>query len=183
LDQPSTASSPQYDIEYPLPPRVHWAALLAAWALSGILIDCLAPKPLQDLLNSLVVDAWALYICLWIRKLDADSMSVFWCGAFVVAEIGCFIAMTPQHRSPGLETTTITLGFASLALWIILILVVRADLLKHYNDREAIGLHLKVLKSIAYSFLYFQYHLYKIAEFEKRQADSSVTNRSRAQIL
>lgn len=107
-------------------------------------------------------------------------MGAFWCGALIVAEIGFFTALTPQHRSPVLETTTTILGLSALALWVTLIWIVRADLLKQYNEREPIGLHLGIAMSITYSFLYFQYHLYKISQLKKRQAESPLANPSRA---
>lgn len=179
MNQQSILTAPQYSAEYPAPPSVHWTVLLAAWAVISLLIECLVPKLLRDLLNSLVIDSWALYICLWMRKLDSESMSAFWCGAFVVVELA-FFAVSIQHpRSPGQETTAITLGFASAALWIVMIWIVRAELLKHYNDREPIGLHLRVLRSFAYSFVYFQYHLYSIAQCKKRQAEGLVANQGR----
>jgi hypothetical protein len=157
------------NIEYALPPRVHWIALLAAWAVSWFLIRLIAPTPLWDLMDSLLIDAWALYICLWIRKLNSDSMCVFWCGVFVVVELACFASLNPQHRSHGLDTATSIFGFATVALWIVMIWVIRAELMKHYNDHDPIGLHLGLLKSLIYSFIYFQYHLNKIAVAKKQQ--------------
>jgi hypothetical protein len=149
--------------------------LLAWWAL-GALIGWLAPQPYKNLFNSLVVDAWVFYLCLWIRALDPDARSPFWCDAYVVVELAC-AAMTIQQNPSALhKKITEILALASTVLGIVTIYLIRADLQKHYNEREPIGLQLSPVKTFFFSFLYFQSELYEIAQFKKRQADGIVNN-------
>jgi hypothetical protein len=165
------ASSPGIlpNIEYPPPPRVHWLVLVLAWWTLEILASWLAPKPYLNLLTSLIVDAWAFYLCMWIRSLDSDARSPFWCDVFVVVELA-FAAMTIQQNPSVLhQSITGILGFASPFLGLATIYLIRADLLKHYNKREPVGLELGPVMTFFFSLLYFQSQLYPIAQFKKRQ--------------
>ncbi|MGA2887588.1 MAG: hypothetical protein ABSE51_06015 [Terracidiphilus sp.] len=179
MNQPSIISSLQYSPEYPPPPRVHWLVLLLVWWTLGALIGWLVPSPYQNLLNSLVVDAWAFYLCLWIRTLDPDARCIFWCDAYVVVELACAAMTIRQNPSAMHERLTGILGLTSAVLGIATIYLIRADLEKHYNEREPIGLHFSLAKTFFFSFLYFQSQLYDIAEYKKRQAKGIVDNPSR----
>jgi hypothetical protein len=162
-------------IEYPPPPRVHWLVLALVWGAIGYLIDQLAPQPYRNLLNSLIPDAWAFYLCLWIRQLDPESRCAFWCDVYLVVELS-FAALTiHQHPSPTIQTLTSLLEIASAILGIATIYLVRADLLKHYNEREPIGINLGGVVTFFFNFLYFQSQLYPIAQFKKRQAEGIAT--------
>ena len=158
---------------------MHWAVLLLVWWALVALIGWLAPKPYQNLLNSLVVDAWAFYLCIWIRSLDSDAKSIFWCDAYVAVELVC--AATTIRRNPSAlhESFTDILAYLSAALGIATIYLIRSDLLKHYKEREPIGLELDPVKTFFFSFLYFQSQLYDIAQFKKRQAAGVVSNSGR----
>jgi len=155
---------------YPAPPRIKPLVLFLAWFILSILIEQYAPKPYQDLLNSLVVDAWALYLCLWIRRLDPDCKSAFWCDVYLVVEIAFASLTIRQHPSQGVQSLIVVLGIASGVLGIATIYLIRYDLQKHYNEREPIGLHLGSVKTLFFSFLYFQSKLFEIAQFKQRQA-------------
>jgi hypothetical protein len=156
--------------DYPAPPRIKPLVLFLAWFILSILIEQYAPKPYQDLLNSLVVDAWALYLCLWIRRLDPDCKSAFWCDVYLVVEIAFASLTIRQHPSQGVQSLIVVLGIASGVLGIATIYLIRYDLQKHYNEREPIGLHLGPVKTLFFSFLYFQSKLFEIAQFKQRQA-------------
>ena len=179
MEQSGIAAVPLIKAEYPPPPRVHWTALLLVWLALGALISWLAPKPFQNLLNSLVVDAWAFYICLWIRTLDPDARCIFWCDAYVIVELACAATTIRQTTSALHEWFTDILAFLSAVLGIATIYLIRADLLKHYNEREPFGLDLGPTKTFFFSFLYFQSQLYDIAQFKKRQAEGVVSNSDR----
>jgi hypothetical protein len=45
---------------------------------------------------------------------------------------------------------------------------IRNELQTHYNRIEPIGLQLGGIMTFFFSFLYFQYHLYKIAQLKQR---------------
>jgi hypothetical protein len=156
--------------DYPPPPRIHWLVLLLAWTALTSLIEAYAPKPYEELLNSLVVDGWAFYLCLWIRNLNPDAKSPFWCDVYLVVEIACASLAIRQDPSPGLSNLILVLGMASAALGLATIFLIRYDLEKHYNEREPIGLHLGAGMTLLFSFLYFQSQLYQIAQYKKRQA-------------
>jgi hypothetical protein len=51
--------------------------LLGVSAILDFIINSYAPKPFQEILTSLAVDGWAIYLGLWIRKLDHESLSSF----------------------------------------------------------------------------------------------------------
>ncbi len=126
---------------YPSPPRVHWAVLLAIVVSAEGLLMLLAPGSVRDFLVNLVAAAWPIYLCIWIRKVDRKSTSLYWALASFIT------------------------GFLfSWILWIVVIFEVREELLAHYNRREPIGLRLNWLLTLLFSFAYFQYHLRAIAE-------------------
>ncbi len=179
MDQPTITTVPQYNSMYPPPPHIRWWALLLAWWALGSLIGWIVPIPYQNLLNSLVVDAWVFYLCLWIRTLDPEAKSIFWCDAYLVVELACAATTVRQDFSATHEWITELLALASVVLGIATIYLIRSDLQKHYNEREPIGLHLGSVMTFFFSFLYFQSELYDIAEYKKRQADGLVTNAGR----
>ncbi len=175
---PSITTIQQYDAKFPAPPRIHWFILLLVWWGLGALIGLLAPKQYQNLFNSLVADAWVFYLCVWIRNLNPDSKCPFWCDVYVVVELACAITTIRQNPSGLHMWITEILGFASAILGIVTIYLVRSDLQKHYNEREPIGLQLGSIMTFFFSFIYFQYHLYDIAQFKQRQAEGVVDNQS-----
>jgi hypothetical protein len=152
------------DPKYPSPPRVHWLALLVAWIAIGWLIGMYGPPRYRDLLQSLVVDAWVFYLCNWVRILDPESKSPFWCDVYVVVELACASLGIVHSPSNALSLTLELLGFASAILGIATVFLVRSDLQRHYNEREHAGLVLNGVTTFFFSFLYFQYHLYDIAK-------------------
>jgi hypothetical protein len=159
-------------VEYPPPPRVHWIVLLVAWCAVFYPMKFFAPQPYQPLLKSLIPDAWAFYLCLWIRQLDPESRSAFWCDVYLVVELAFATLTIQQHPSPTVDILITVLGIASGILGIATIFLIRADLLKHYNEREPIGIDLGGFMTFFFSFLYFQSQLYPIAQLKKRQAES-----------
>jgi hypothetical protein len=135
---------------YPSPPSVHWALLLVAIAGTEGLVLRFVHPPFRELLLNLVIAAWPLYLCVWLRKIVPQSLSLYWALA------------------------SLATGFLfSWLLWIVVIYEVREDLLEHYNRREPIGLRLNVLLTLFFSFVYFQFHLRRIA-LEKRQLSLEV---------
>jgi len=157
---------------------VHWFVLLLVAIVWNALIMWLTPHRYHDLLNSLVGDAWAFYLCLWMRRLDENSRSAFWCDAFVIIEMAAASISIAQHPSVHLQLIGDILTTISTILGLVTIYMVRSDLLRHYNEREPIGLHLGPWMTFFFSFLYFQSQLYEIAQFRKRQAKGLVTDSS-----
>ena len=164
---------------YPPPPRVRWLVLFLSWFVLSGLIQQYAPSAYQELLESLVVDGWAFYVCLWIRRVDPDCKSAFWCDVYVVVELVYASLTIRQNPSPRLHTVILLLGLVSGVLGIVTIDLVRSDLLRHYNEREPIGLQLGIVKTFFFTFFYFQYHLHEIAELKWRQAGDRLHNPGR----
>lgn len=165
-----------FDLRYPSPPRIHWIVLLLVWPAIQWAIWLSSPDRWQGIASSIVFDGWVFYICHWIRTLDPDSKSPFWCDVYVVAELACVGLGVVRHPSPMLDGLTWLLTIASAILGIVTIFMIRRDLEDHYNNREQAGLVLNGFMTFVFSFLYFQYHLYDIAKRRKRVADAMGAN-------
>ena len=139
MDKSPLRPAANFSPMYPLPPRIHWAALLLAILSAEALVLWLVPQPYRDVVVNLVTAAWPIYLCLWIRKIDQRSSSLYWAIASLVT------------------------GFLfSWLLWIVVIFEIREELLNHYSRREKIGLRLNWLLTAIFSFVYFQYELNNI---------------------
>jgi hypothetical protein len=139
MDKSPIHPAANFSPEYPLPPRIHWAALLLAILSAEALVLWLVPRPYRDVVINVVTAAWPIYICVWVRKIDQKSSSLYWAVASLVT------------------------GFLfSWLLWIVVIFELREELLEHYNRREKTGLRLNWILTALFSFFYFQYELNKI---------------------
>lgn len=118
------------------------------------LVLWLVPLPYREFLVNLVIAVWPIYLCIWIRKVDDKSLSLYWALA------------------------SFATGFLfSWLLWIVVIFEVREELLDHYNRREPVGLRLNLLLTALFSFVYFQYHLNRIRREKMTQEAELVANR------
>lgn len=138
----------RYSPLYPSPPRVHWAVLLAVLLSAEGLTLWLVPRSARDVVINLVTAAWPIYLCVWIRKIDMRSSSLYWAIASLVT------------------------GFLfSWLLWIVVIFEIREELLEHYNRREPINLRLNWILTALFSFVYFQYELNQITKEKEASAE------------
>jgi hypothetical protein len=173
--------------DYPAPPCVHWIVLFGASIVVDVLAGLYIPERYHTLTESLFVDAWVFYLSLWIRSLDENARSPFWCDAYVVVELTLAVlsafplAIWRDSPSP-LAVAKLLLAFASLTLGILAIFLIRSDLERHYNEREPLGLHLSGMMTFFFSIYYFQYHLYKIAQLKEGQAGGDLTDSTRSSI-
>ncbi|HWA95946.1 MAG TPA: hypothetical protein VG844_15190 [Terracidiphilus sp.] len=144
------SSASRFSPLYPAPPRLHWAVLFVAITGLEALAWLYIPRPLRDFIQTLIFAVWPVYLSIWIRKSNHRSLSLYWALA------------------------SFATGFLfSWILWIVVIYEIREDLLEHYNRNEPIGLRLNWLLSLLLSFVYFQYHLRKIALEKDRLASTS----------
>jgi hypothetical protein len=156
--------------EFPSPPRVHWLALLLYGIVVGILVAIFVPKPYQSLVESLADSVWPVYFCVWLRELNPDSSSFFWCDAFVVVQLANAAMVLVRQSSEAVSWLATILGLVSAVLGIATIFIIRKELLRHYNEREPYGLYLGGVMTFFFSFLYFQSQLYPIAEAKNEAA-------------
>lgn len=171
LNQDSATGTPSQILarDYPSPPRVHWFVLFCASICVDVLFTIYAPARYQGLLTSIAVDAWAFYLCVWIRSLDDDARSPFWCDAYVIVQLAA-AALETWRNPPFLPALTeLLLVFASLVLGIATIFLIRSDLERHYNEREPYGLRLSGVMTLFFSFFYFQYYLRRIAKWREAE--------------
>ena len=142
MDQPPAQPEAEKRINYPPPPNVHWAVLLVAQFVIAILLLFLVPNAYWSLCSILAGGAWAIYICLWIRRLEPGTMSIYWCAAYVALQISFSIPGAPVPADMGITLFAAALGLICLAMWIVTIYLIRAELHYHYNQREPVGLYL-----------------------------------------
>lgn len=153
MDHSPIPMADEYSDLYPSPPRVHWALLLAAYLAAAVLLFFLHPGSLWDFLSNVFIAAWPIYLCIWIRKIDTRSQSLYWALA------------------------SFATGFLfSWLLWIVVIFEVREELLEHYNQREPIRLRLNWWLSLLFSFIYFQYRLNAITKEKELERAERATN-------
>jgi len=157
MDRSPTRPAATFSPAYPSPPRVHWAVLLLAVLSTAALVLWLVPQPYRDFAINVVAAVWPIYLCLWVRKIDQRSSSLYWAIASLVT------------------------GFLfSWLLWIVVIFELREELLEHYNRREPIGLRLNWLLTALFSFFYIQYELNKISR-EKDQVPEDILGEAEAE--
>jgi len=131
--------------------------LLLAVLSAAALVLWLVPQPYRDFAINVVAAVWPIYLCLWVRKIDQRSSSLYWAIASLVT------------------------GFLfSWLLWIVVIFELREELLEHYNRREPIGLRLNWLLTALFSFFYIQYELNKISR-EKDQIPEDILAEAEAE--
>lgn len=175
MDQTSTVAPLQIGPDYPAPPRGHWAALLIGSIVSSALFERILGASAAEFAITLISGAWIIYLCLWIRKLDPRSRSILWAPASIGVQFALDGLDLLQDPSLSLTWAIGGLWIGSLALDFVVIFAIRNELQKHYNEREPIGLHLGGVMTFFFSYLYFQYHLYEIAQFKKRQTEGVLT--------
>jgi hypothetical protein len=139
---------------YPSPPRVHWALLLLAIISAEALAFWFVPDAYRNFAIYAVAVAWPLYLCVWIRKIDPRSSSLYWAIASLVTGIGFLF---------------------SWLLWIVVIYELREELLEHYNRREPINLRLNWFLTLLFSIFYFQFKLNKISKLKEASHEAFAT--------
>lgn len=157
-----------FDPQYPLPPRAHWLVLLLVWIAISSVLKRLVPERYNDLARSMMVDAWVFYLCHWIRRVNAEAKSPFWCDVYVIVQLIWAALSGFAHANTPLMILWSILTIGSLILGVGTIFMVKSDLEDHYNNREHAGLVLNGLMTFAFNFLYFQHHLYDIAKRKQR---------------
>lgn len=152
MHQSPAAPAVRHGSQFPSPPRLHWTLLLVALLCAEVLAFIFVPEPYRNFAVYFVAVAWPLYLCIWVRKIDPQSSSLYWAIASLVIGVGFLF---------------------SWLLWMVVIFELREELLEHYNRREPMRLRLNFFMTMLCSFVYFQFALNKIAKEKKEAARES----------
>ena len=128
--------------------------LLAALLSAEALVFRFVPGAYRNFAVYAVAVAWPVYLCVWVRKIDPRSSSLYWAIASLVT---------------GFEF------LFSWLLWIVVIYELREELLEHYNRREPINLRLNWFLTLLFSFVYFQFELNKISRQKEAAREALAT--------
>lgn len=159
MPQSAVSQAVNHGSHYSSPPRVHWTLLLAVLICAEALAFRFVPEPYRNFAIYFVAVAWPIYLCIWMRKIDSRSSSLYWAIASLVTGFGFLF---------------------SWLLWIVVIFELREELVEHYNRREPMHLRLNFLLTILCSFVYFQYALNKIAKVKEATRESFAAESSRS---
>src|ERR1700678_756178 len=161
MEELSQQSRLDYSSAYYDPPRVPWWFLLILFVLLGGIASLLPDSLIWMIVVDLLWGLWCIYIGFWLRRLDPNSKALFWILACTALDLArTFVRTTIDAKESLLPAF---LGLAYAVVLCIGIFVVRAELERHYNQREGISLKLGPFMTFFFSFVYFQYHLYYIA--------------------
>jgi hypothetical protein len=155
---------PEYGADYYSPPAVPWWALFIFFVLVGFIARLFFPKPFSGFLSELVYQAWGIYLCLWIRRIEPNARSLFWLLAAIATNLIALTLSATQEPSRELIWVALLAGFAALVLWLVAVFVASAELQRHYTEKEPMGLYLGGIMTFFFSFIYFQYHLNEISD-------------------
>lgn len=151
MPQPPVAQAVNHGSDFPSPPRVRWALLLLALIAAEALAFWFVPDTYRNFAVYAVAVAWPTYLCIWVRKIDPRSSSLYWAIASLVTGYGFLF---------------------SWLLWIVVIYELREELLEHYNRREPINLRLNWFLTLLFSFVYFQFALNKISKLKQASREA-----------
>lgn len=139
---------------FPSPPRIHWAVLLIAVCTAETLAFFFVPEPYRNFTIYALAAAWPTYLCIWVRKIESSSSSLYWAIASLVIGVGFLF---------------------SWLLWIVVIFELREEMLDHYNRREPMNLRLNWFLTLFFSFVYFQFALNRITRQKEATQESFAT--------
>jgi hypothetical protein len=138
--------------------------------IANSFLSFFVPDSYQGLVGSLFLYAWVFYLCQWIRRIDPHAKCLIWSYSYIGTALTIdavdIWTLPPKFAS----VLNLLLYVAVFVVSIATIFTIKADLERHYNKREPIGLVLSGGMTFFFSFLYFQAHLYRIAS--QKQAES-----------
>lgn len=170
MEELSSQPKLDYSSAYYDPPAVPWWGLLILFALLRGIASLLPDAQIWLMVVNLLWALWCVYICLWLRRLNPNSMALFWILAFTGLELTYDVVALRIDPRESLLPALLALAYA--VPLIIGIYVIRAELERHYNRQEDRSLTLGPFMTFFFSFVYFQYHLYDIAEARRREREA-----------
>ncbi len=136
---------------FPSPPRVHWAVLLLSVFAAEALAIWFVHEPYRNFTIYALAAAWPTYLCIWVRKIEPRSSSLYWAIASLVIGVGFLF---------------------SWLLWFVVLFELREEMLDHYNRREPMHLRLNWFLTLVFSFVYFQFALNRITREQEAMRES-----------
>jgi len=167
-------SMPRFDARYPTPPAIPWWVIFAVLGSTNLGCRIFLAHTAWTLVPSLLIKCWAIYLCMFIRQLDAKATSIYWAfGSWFSDGILIFLTLLPERTST-VNLGTVIWSLLAFVSSIVTIYVIRHELMKHYREVEPFGLDLGGVMTFFFSYIYFQYHLCDIAE-SKRSETATLT--------
>lgn len=154
------------------PPRLLWWQLFLIAAAVGIASAFYGPRALRGVAGVFVYDGWAIYLCLWMRRLNPAARSFYWALPCPFLDLGAVaVALLAGNVDSGsvLMIPISVLKACAGILMIVSAFKLRGELQWHYNVVENRGLVLDGVMTFFFTYLYIQYHLADIAEQRIRE--------------
>ena len=140
----------------PMPPDLHWALVMLLSVITFGLFGLI----------------WAFRQAAFVKKIDPTSNAV---TLLVLNLLGAIVVIGLSFAAVGASTNTMAeISMVDLVLEVILFVIglvmvfgVRKSMVTYYNSVEPIGLQLSGIMTFFFTFLYFQYHFSRIANWKR----------------
>jgi hypothetical protein len=147
--------------QYPAPPNLHWAAVLAISIVTCGIFSMI----------------WLIVEGLWVKKIKPNSKSftylmivlVAWFLIIVLSGAQGVTTGTSGHPSRELQSIIALLELGHIVMYLVTVFAMRTDIEDHFNSAEPIGLSLSGVMTFFFAVFYFQYHFTKINELKQQQ--------------
>lgn len=154
----SPAPGPAGGSPWPVPPDLHWlAVLLLSYATCGLF--------------GLI---WMFFQAGFVKKIHPGSPArAFLAGAAAVLLLGAVWVSYAARTSRGIGPVELALLlplYLSMGVFYLGVFSMRRSLLYHYNTVEDIGLRLHPVLTFFFNVVYFQYHFSRIARWKRTGA-------------
>jgi hypothetical protein len=143
----------------PLPPNLHWAALLAILIVLNFV-------QIGVVLNIV----WTFILANWARKLDGDNNTMVYVAMYPAGVVAGFIAIVVSSMGRSEPGPLAGIGFlliiGGFIAYVVGMFKIKAAMEAYYNFNENIGLHLSGVMTFFFSIVYLQFHVNRIAKWK-----------------
>ncbi len=131
--------------QYPLPPGLHWAAVLLISVVTCGIFEWI----------------WFFVQASFVRKLVPRNQAIVWAVVGMALSMGAGVASVSLGRGHAAPIIAL-MRLAGIIFWITANFSLKNALEEHYNTAENIGLSLSGVMTFFFNVIYFQYHFDKI---------------------
>jgi hypothetical protein len=131
--------------QYPLPPGLHWAAVLLLMVVTCGIFGWI----------------WFFVEASFVRKLVPKNQALIWGIVGMAFSIGAGVAAVSLGRGHAAPLIGV-LRIAGAVFWVTANFSMKNGIEEHYNTAENIGLSLSGVMTFFFNVIYFQYHFDKI---------------------